>query len=270
MCPACSGTRHTCCGACPACWGRCPACCGTCPACSGACPACSGACPACCGPCQQLPAAPSRRCARLPALPVPSGSARPGRTFAGGPYRAGAAGVAPCGTDTGDEDTAASGMTVTAGAAIADIDGAGVPYVPAVWCGCGAVVRVQPGLAVTCGTPAVVLRRPADVPGVPRLRGVLGPVRLEPVMMPGLVNGDELALAAGVIRAQACAAACSAATPTYGAGTRACGSSWARVAPAAFHAYASRTPTATGATAETSPAPPFLLSRLRTFSPSAW
>ena len=269
MRPACSGTRHTCGGACPASWGACPACRGTCPACSGACPVCSSARPACCGPCQQLPAPPSRR-ARLPALPVPSGSARPGWTLACGPFRAGAAGAGPCGTDTGDEDTAASGMTVTTGAAIADIDGAGVPYVPAVLCGCGAAVRVQPGLAVTCGTPAVVPGRPADVPGLLRLPGVLGPVRLGPVMMPGLVNGDELALAAGVIRAQACAAACSAATPTYGAGTRACGSSSERVAPAAFHAYASRTPTATGAIAETSPAPPFLLSRLRTFSPSAW
>ena len=89
----------------------------------------------------------------------------------------------PCETDTGDEgtaDVAASGIAVTAGAAIADADRTGVLYAPGVLRSRGTGVRVQPGVAATCGVITVALPWPL-----------------------GLLDGDELMLAGGEMRAQA-------------------------------------------------------------------
>jgi hypothetical protein len=93
--------------------------------------------PACGNPCQQRPFLAPWRCPCWPALPVPSGAARPGQCFACGSNRPDATGSGWCETDAGEAgipDTAASGIAVTAGAAmaIADADGAGVLYPPTV------------------------------------------------------------------------------------------------------------------------------------------
>jgi hypothetical protein len=101
------------------------------------------------------------------------------------------------------------------------------------------------------------------------LQPVLAPVTMGGANWPGrppiagLVGGTD----PGVIRAHAWAAACSAAALTAAGGTRLAAISRWVVAPAAFQAYASITPTATGAIAETSPAPLLRLIRQRSLIP---
>jgi hypothetical protein len=117
---------------------------------------------------------------------APSGSGRPRR-----PVARGAAWVIPLAALTGLATGGADGPE------IAEIVGAEVASVAGVPCTCCTETRSQPRL--------------------PRLLGLLGlPVGGRPAThgeWPGtLVTAEELA--AGVIRAQACAAACSAATPT--------------------------------------------------------
>jgi hypothetical protein len=134
----------------------------------------------------------------LPALPVPAGSASAARLAAMGSAAAISLAVVPADRRIAETGGAAGGAAVTPGVALL------------CWCTIG--IRTHPVTPARlpaeagegdwrppCG-PAGVPEVPADVPEVP-------------ADVPG-VPEDRAALAAGVMRAHAWAAACSAAVPT--------------------------------------------------------